>query len=110
MKHEAAFTLNIVVEMSIEAFILVTITIVIVTYFMIKTWDVPRERQINGVHLRAPFPSDVSSDDSTGSQNDEDQFSEADEVWTHEKSYHLYCDFYEGLSDEALHNLENMLE
>ena len=107
MKHEAAFTLNIVVEMSIEAFILVTITIVIVTYFMVKTWDVPTERQMN---LRATVQSDVSSDGSARSENDEDHFSEADEEWTHEKSYHMYCDFYEGLSDEALHNLENMLE
>lgn len=110
MKHEAAFTLNIVVEMSIEAFTLAAFTTVIVAYFMVQSWDVSREIQNTGLDLRETVPSDVSSDDSSSSENDEDHFSEADEVWTHEKSYHMYCDFYEGLSDEALHNLENMME
>ena len=110
MKPETAFSLSFVVEMSIEAFILAAITTIFVTYFMVQSWDVPRERQNTGLDLIATVSSDVSSDDSASSENDEDHFSAADEEWTHEKSYDLYCDFYEGLSDEALHNLENMME
>ena len=96
--------------MSIEAFILVAITTVIVTYLMVQTWDVPRERQSIGLDIRATVPSNVSSDGSTSNDNDEDHFREAEDAWTHEKSYHVYSEFYEGLSDEALHNLENMME
>ena len=110
MMPDRALSVYILLEMSSEALVLVAVLAVFVTYFIVWTRDAPRERQNIELQITAPLPSDVSLDKSDGTLNYESHFSEADEVWSHEKSYHMYCEFYEGLDDEAIHNVENMME
>lgn len=111
MKPSSAFSLIIVVEVSFEALVILAIGTICVTYLIVWNRDDAKRGPKRDINAWVAPPSDSSSVVSSSTDQEEDHFSEAScDLWTPERTFNMYCEFYEGLGEEELHNLENQME
>ena len=101
----AIFYVAVLVEMSIEAIVLIVVAVISVGLFSVR-----RRFSFHSTEELTQNEVDSHETESASESGSIDSRSDGIEVPSNEETYHLWCEFYEAMGDEEYDNLRNHID